>query len=154
MEEFYFCAPVLKLTTSESLKSNSAVLTSAITPPHSKVFIFLQKIFSFQLSSSQRQTEWRVSILVMESPGDIFSSSLLDIILSPYIDEDQTYHGHYTIHNLRPGSTYQLEIRARNGYGWSQLSKLHTFFTLSGDLNQCNVAFFSITPFTLCILLV
>ena len=47
-------------------------------------------------------------------------------------DEDQTYHGHYTIHNLRPGSTYQLEIRARNGYGWSQLSKLHTFFTLSG----------------------
>ena len=79
MEEFYFCAPVLKLTTSESLKSNSAVLTSAITPPHSKVFIFSQKIFPFQLSSSQRQTEWRVSILVMESPGVIFSSDLLDI---------------------------------------------------------------------------
>ena len=57
-----------------------------------------------------------------------------DIVLDD--SEKFVYHHHYLIHNLAPHSTYQLEIRARNVYGWSPVSKLHTFFTLSGLWKQ------------------
>ena len=48
------------------------------------------------------------------------------------VSENHEYVHSYVIHNLLPQSTYQLEVRARNMYGWSPVSKLHTFFTLSG----------------------
>ena len=43
-----------------------------------------------------------------------------------------SYTHSYLIHSLASDSAYQLEIRARNSYGWSRISKLHTFFTTKG----------------------
>jgi hypothetical protein len=70
----------------------------------------------FQLSSFERQTEWKVSIMVTASPSTTTSP----------------YKHSYLIHSLAMDSAYQLEIRARNSYGWSRLSKLNTFFTIKG----------------------
>ena len=38
----------------------------------------------------------------------------------------------YLIRNLQPGGVYQVEVRARNSYGWSPVSRIHTFFTRPG----------------------
>ena len=70
------------------------------------------------MSSHQRQTEWRVSVLVSEVPGE---------------PEPQDRWSHsYLVRNLQPSSVYQVEVRARNRHGWSPVSRLHTFFTQTG----------------------
>ena len=72
------------------------------------------------MSSDQRQTEWRVSVLVTEAEQ------------KQEKEEEQFKFRHsYLIRNLHPATVYQVEVRARNSYGWSPVSRLHTFFTPS-----------------------
>jgi hypothetical protein len=52
----------------------------------------------------------------------------------PHHTTTSIYKHSYLIHSLAMDSAYQLEISARNSYGWSSPSKLHTFFTSKGKL--------------------
>ena len=70
------------------------------------------------MSSDQRQTEWRVSVLVTEAEQE-------------EEEEQYKFRQSYLIRNLQPGTVYQVEVRARNSYGWSPVSRFHTFFTPS-----------------------
>ena len=51
-------------------------------------------------------------------------------------DEQYRFSQSYLIKNLQPGGVYQVEVRARNSYGWSPVSRLHTFFTRPGGLEE------------------